>query len=150
MFTFPDRIKASKKALWAECTDCNSNSSKTVYALDSGLVLSIGSLLYISSLRTWSTIFKRVYGSFLLGFIIYEPAANVAECRPPNWEDKLWAPGAGIGKAGCPLRPDGPCIAVGGSVLPRFYSSFEHSLKKTLRRTSSFLRWLSSNFTLLN
>jgi len=153
MFTLPERIRASRKALWAECTDCSSSSRSTVWALERGFVLSIGSLLYISSLRTWSTIFKSVYGSLRLGFMIWDPAASVAEWRPPsppNYEPRLWLPGPVIGRAGCPLRPEGPPKALGGSVFPRFYSSLEHSLKKTFRRTSSFFLWLSSNLTLLN
>jgi len=139
--TFPERIRASKNALCAEWTPYSSNSSKTVYELVSGFVLSIGSLLYISSLKTWSTILRRVNGSFLLGFIIWEPAARVAECRPPI-------------RPLC-IRPAGwvnwfKCDWLVSPVPFRFYSSFEASLKKTFLKTSSFFLLVSSNFTLLN
>ena len=143
ILTFPLLIKANKKALWAEWTAYNSSSNKTVYALVKGFVLSMGSLLYINSDKTWSTIFNNVYGSFLLGFIIWLPAAKVAECLPPPSVSNLipagifdWLNWLGIKFTGR------------GSY--RFCSSLDASLKKTFLRTSSFLRCDSSNFTLLN
>ena len=131
----PERISASKKALWAECTFSSSSSRSKLYALVSGLLLSICSLTNINSLRMWSMIRRCVCGSFLFGFIIWAPALPIA-----------------VGWLNCPLRgwpvipdPIKPVLLP----TPLLSSSLAHSLKKTFRKTSSFLWKVSSYLTLL-
>ena len=54
VFILPDLMRASKNALWAECTFSRSNSNSKDWALVNGFDLSIGSLMNMNSLRMWS------------------------------------------------------------------------------------------------
>ncbi len=148
MLTFPDLIRARIKALCAGWIRSISSSINIFCKFASrrapyppAATAPAKSLIYIDSARTWSIMCRWVWGSLKLPFITVLFAPTLFVLKPqlmiywPAYPITFWEP---------KLIPAVPVAT------PLFSSSiFELSLKKTFRKTSSFLLFVSSYFTLL-